>query len=152
MMKNLQKNNSVFDGPLDRRFFRMNTNALNGGIFKVAGTMVAVSLIHGGPAPHFFSRSLFNVVSYGFEAAAPLVEEVSDPETKLLIEAIVNATSTEELHDAVESASILMGLAGIIRVNPSLPDKESIAKELIQFLVIDRARSAYERYFISLYF
>ncbi|PIK51126.1 putative G2/M phase-specific E3 ubiquitin-protein ligase, partial [Apostichopus japonicus] len=120
--------------------------ALNGGLFKVAGTMVAVSLIHGGPAPHFFSRSLYNIVSYGFEAAAPLVEEVSDPETKLLIEAIVNATSTEELHDAVESASFLMGLAGIIRVTPSLPDKESIAKEHIQFLVIDRARSAYESF------
>ncbi|PIK43223.1 putative G2/M phase-specific E3 ubiquitin-protein ligase-like [Apostichopus japonicus] len=112
MMKNLQKNNSVFDGPLDRRFLRMNTNALNGGLFKVAGTMVAVSLIHGGLAPHFFWRSLFNIVSYGFEAAAPLVEEVRDPETKLLIEAIVNATSTEELNDAIESASFLMGLAG----------------------------------------
>ncbi|XP_071810893.1 G2/M phase-specific E3 ubiquitin-protein ligase-like [Apostichopus japonicus] len=146
MMKNLQKNNSVFDGPLDRRFLRMNTNALNGGLFKVAGTMVAVSLIHGGLAPHFFWRSLFNIVSYGFEAAAPLVEEVRDPETKLLIEAIVNATSTEELNDAIESASFLMGLAGNIRVNPSLPDKESIAKELIQFLVIDRARSAYESF------
>ncbi|PIK51156.1 putative G2/M phase-specific E3 ubiquitin-protein ligase-like [Apostichopus japonicus] len=155
MMKNLQKNNSVFDGPLDRRFLRMNTNdACNKLLLVWPSHWIIQScwyhggcvLIHGGPAPHFFSRSLFNIVSYGFEAAAPLVEEVSDPETKLLIEAIVNATSTEELNDAIESASFLMGLAGIIRVNPSLPDKESIAKELIQFLVIDRARSAYESF------
>ncbi|XP_071841181.1 G2/M phase-specific E3 ubiquitin-protein ligase-like [Apostichopus japonicus] len=89
----------------------LRLDTLNGGLFKVAGTMVAVSLIHGGPAPHFFSRSLYNIVSYGFEAAAPLVEEVSDPETKLLIEAFIGSIEDSQLDFKKLGKHFLEGLS-----------------------------------------
>lgn len=40
--------------------------------------MIAVSLVHGGPAPGFFSKTLFNCLVYGPENVKPTVEDVTD--------------------------------------------------------------------------
>ena len=37
-----------------------NTMALERGDFLAAGKLIGLSLIHGGPGPHFFSQSIAN--------------------------------------------------------------------------------------------
>ena len=40
--------------------------------------MVAISLVHGGPSPGFFSQTLFNCLAYGPENSQPILDDVSD--------------------------------------------------------------------------
>lgn len=40
--------------------------------------MVAISLVHGGPSPGFFSQTLFNCLAYGPENTQPILDDVSD--------------------------------------------------------------------------
>lgn len=40
--------------------------------------MLAISLVHGGPAPGFFSETLFNCLAYGPENTLPILDDVSD--------------------------------------------------------------------------
>lgn len=40
--------------------------------------MLAISLVHGGPSPGFFSKTLFNCLVYGPESTQPILDDVSD--------------------------------------------------------------------------
>lgn len=44
----------------------------------MAGRAIAVSLVHGGPAPQFFSPCLFTCLVEGPNAACPTLKDISD--------------------------------------------------------------------------
>lgn len=52
--------------------------------YFLAGKMIAVSIVHGGPAPHFLSKNLVNHIT-GNQSFSATVEDVQDEEiTKIL--------------------------------------------------------------------
>lgn len=53
--------------------------------------MIAVSLVHGGPSPGFFSKTLFNCLVYGPENVKPALEDVADVDVAQTIK-MVNKT------------------------------------------------------------
>lgn len=52
--------------------------ALKENLYYEAGKMLAISLVHGGPSPGFFSKTLFNCLVYGPENTQPILDDVSD--------------------------------------------------------------------------
>ena len=59
MLKKIQKNNSLLDGsPEFGQVVRHNTIALQEGLFLFMGKLFAMSIVHGGPSPTFFARSI----------------------------------------------------------------------------------------------
>lgn len=52
--------------------------AVREDLYFEAGEMIAVSLVHGGPSPGFFSKTLFNCLVYGPENVKPTLEDVAD--------------------------------------------------------------------------
>ena len=53
----LANNNTLFDGGFQRRILRHNLIQLEGSSYLLAGCIMALSLIYGGPPPHFFARA-----------------------------------------------------------------------------------------------
>lgn len=48
--------------------------------YFIAGRAVAVSLVHGGPAPGCFSKTLYDSLVQGPDMCRPGLEDVADPE------------------------------------------------------------------------
>lgn len=59
--------------------------ALKENLYYEAGKMLAISLVHGGPSPGFFSETLFNCLVYGPENTLPIFDDVSDFEVTQVI-------------------------------------------------------------------
>ncbi|XP_078023637.1 uncharacterized protein LOC117251931 isoform X2 [Epinephelus lanceolatus] len=57
LMKHL-KDRPIFDGPEGHRFLVYNANAVREDEYYLAEKMIAVSVVHGGPGPHFLSEDL----------------------------------------------------------------------------------------------
>ena len=53
----LARNNALFDGDSDRNVLRHDLIELERFIF-IAGCIIALSLVYGGPAPHFLARAV----------------------------------------------------------------------------------------------
>ena len=54
----LANNNALFDGGFQRRILRQNLIELEGSSYLLAGCIMALSLIYGGPPPHFLARAI----------------------------------------------------------------------------------------------
>lgn len=52
--------------------------ALRDDRYFLAGRAIAVSLVHGGPPPAFFSTTLFDCLVGGPHTAKPLLEDIAD--------------------------------------------------------------------------
>ena len=58
VLSELARNNALFDGDCDRRVLRHNLIELGSNSFLIAGRIMALSLVYGGPAPHFLARAV----------------------------------------------------------------------------------------------
>lgn len=58
--------------------------------------MIAVSLVHGGPSPGFFSKVLFDCLVYGPENVKPNLDDVADAGVAQTINKVNKATFTGE--------------------------------------------------------
>lgn len=54
--------------------------------------MLAISLVHGGPSPGFFSKTLFNCLVYGPENTQPILDDVSDFDVAQIIIRVSNGS------------------------------------------------------------
>ncbi|PIK43786.1 putative G2/M phase-specific E3 ubiquitin-protein ligase-like [Apostichopus japonicus] len=140
------QNSPIFEGSTERRSLSLNASALNQDLYKVAGTMIAVILVHGGPSVSFFSKTTYNVIAYGFSAAETDTEDIGDPEIKNQITAILKATSKEELENAISKAEVLIAMAGCFRQIKHLHDQIGLGRDLTRFYLVNRVRSAYESF------
>lgn len=63
--------------------------ALEENLYFEAGKMIAVSLVHGGPSPGFFSKTLFKCLVYGPENVKPALEDVADDDVAQTIKKVI---------------------------------------------------------------
>lgn len=68
-------------------------SALKDNLYYEAGKMIAVSLVHGGPSPSFFSKTLFDCLVYGTENVKPTIEDVADVTVLQTIEKVGCSTT-----------------------------------------------------------
>ncbi|XP_030580897.1 G2/M phase-specific E3 ubiquitin-protein ligase-like [Archocentrus centrarchus] len=78
LMKHL-KDRPIFDGPEGHRFLVYNANAVREDEYFLAGKMIAVSVVHGGPGPHFLSEDLVQYLA-GQPSVKPTVNLITDEE------------------------------------------------------------------------
>ena len=69
-MNSLNSQESLFEGPLDKRVLRHNTRALDKDVYKIVDKIIALSVVHGGPGPTFLADS---VINYIFKDGNPIV-------------------------------------------------------------------------------
>lgn len=62
--------------------------ALRDDEYFIAGRAIAVSLVHGGPAPRFLSPTLFTCLVQGPETVKPSLKDVADSDLKDKLEKV----------------------------------------------------------------
>ena len=82
LMGEIATNNSIFNGLEDCRVPAPNMAALQHNTYKHVGQMMAVSLIHGGPAPTFLAPSVVDYFVRGIKYVKASPEEVPIPTVK----------------------------------------------------------------------
>lgn len=65
----IQKAGNLLEGPSDRKVFRHNLVALNCKKYKILGTIVAFSVIYGGPLPSYLSPPIVHYLLYGHDGS-----------------------------------------------------------------------------------
>ena len=77
VLAEIANNNSLFDGDPQRRVLRHNVMELAGSSYLIVGRNIALSLIYGGPAPHFFTRAVAEYI-LGITPYTVTVEDIPD--------------------------------------------------------------------------
>ncbi len=76
LMGSIATNNTLFCGGDDCRVPTPNMMELAKNTYQHVGEMLAVSLIHGGPAPSFFAPSVVSYIVHGMKSVKASVDEV----------------------------------------------------------------------------
>ncbi|KAF5925798.1 hypothetical protein HPG69_002249 [Diceros bicornis minor] len=144
LMQRLE-NSPLFEGSLSKNL-SLNSQALKENLYYEAGKMLAISLVHGGPSPGFFSKTLFNCLVYGPENTQPILDDVSDFDVAQIIIRINAATCTADLNSIVNECYNYLELTGCLRIITSLSDKYMLAKDLLVCHVIKRVQAPFESF------
>uniref|UniRef100_A0AAY5L189 HECT domain-containing protein n=3 Tax=Esox lucius TaxID=8010 RepID=A0AAY5L189_ESOLU len=139
LMKHL-KDQPIFDGPEGHRFLVYNANAVREDENYLAGKMIAVSVVHGGPGPHFLSEDLVHYLAGqpSFKATNNLI---TDEEIGKALQEIENAASLDALRECIMRHSTMLQTAGCLRHVATVDEKKEIVSDYLQWYIIDRNSS-----------
>nr|XP_045378623.1 G2/M phase-specific E3 ubiquitin-protein ligase isoform X4 [Camelus bactrianus] len=144
LMQQLE-NSPLFEGSLSKNL-SLNSQALKENLYYEAGKMLAISLVHGGPSPGFFSKTLFNCLVYGPENTQPILDDVSDFDVAQIIIRINTATNVADLNSLVNECYNYLELIGCLRLITSISDKYMLAKDILVYHVIKRVQAPFESF------
>ncbi|XP_055989585.1 G2/M phase-specific E3 ubiquitin-protein ligase isoform X1 [Sorex fumeus] len=144
LMQHLE-NSPLFEGSLAKNL-SLNSKALKENLYYEAGKMLAISLVHGGPSPGFFSNTLFNCLAYGPEKTRPILDDVSDFDVAQIIIRINTATNLADLNSIMNDCCNYLELIGCLRLITSLSDKYMLAKDILVYHVIKRVQEPFESF------
>ncbi|XP_077863811.1 LOW QUALITY PROTEIN: G2/M phase-specific E3 ubiquitin-protein ligase-like [Saccoglossus kowalevskii] len=136
----------IFDGPEHSKVLSMHSFAMEDDWYYLAGRMIAVSLVHGGPGPVFFFRTLYNSLVHGLSKVKPSISDIGDYEIRDQLLSIMETDTEEKLCAELEKASSLITVSGAGHIIPNLKSKDKLIDIIVQFYVLVRTRSAYERF------
>ncbi|XP_053450567.1 G2/M phase-specific E3 ubiquitin-protein ligase isoform X2 [Nycticebus coucang] len=139
------ENSPLFEGSLSKNL-SLNTQALKENLYYEAGKMFAVSLVHGGPSPGFFSKTLFNCLVYGPENTQPVLDDVSDFDVAQIIIRINTATNMTDLNSVINEFYNYLEFTGCVRLITTLNDKYMLVKDLLVYHVIKRVQAPFESF------
>eukprot|EP00076_Gallus_gallus_P040969 XP_025006507.1 G2/M phase-specific E3 ubiquitin-protein ligase isoform X4 [Gallus gallus] len=139
------QNSSLFEGSSAKNL-SVDPQALKENLYFEAGKMIAVSLVHGGPSPGFFSKILFDCLVYGPENVKPNLDDVADAGVAQTIKKIKYSESLSSLQSTVRDCYDFLAAAGCLRPITSLRDKDMLVNDLLIHHVIKRIISPLESF------
>ncbi|NWZ18310.1 G2E3 ligase, partial [Asarcornis scutulata] len=144
LMGHLQ-NSSLFEGSSAKNL-SLDLQALKENLYFEAGKMIAVSLVHGGPSPGFFSKILFNCLVYGPENVKPNLDDVVDIDVAQTIKKIKYSSSLSSLQSTIHECYDFLAAAGCLRPITDFCDKNMLVNDLLTYHVIKRIISPLESF------
>ncbi|XP_010709942.1 G2/M phase-specific E3 ubiquitin-protein ligase isoform X2 [Meleagris gallopavo] len=139
------QNSSLFEGSSAKNL-SVDPQALKENLYFEAGKMIAVSLVHGGPSPGFFSKVLFDCLVYGPENVKPNLDDVTDAGVAQTIKKIKYSETLSSLQSTVRDCYDFLAAAGCLRPITALRDKDILVNDLLIHHVIKRIISPLESF------
>ncbi|KAL1488696.1 hypothetical protein ABEB36_014495 [Hypothenemus hampei] len=99
-------NSMMFEGSNESKNITLYNEHLESRNYYEAGRIIALSLIHGGPSPQFFSKTLFNFLVNGVRGTKPHINEIVNPEIRNELDKIANTRNLAELQSIVTNSAI----------------------------------------------
>ncbi|CAG9765750.1 unnamed protein product [Ceutorhynchus assimilis] len=118
-------NSNLFTGN-EMKHISLDSKALHEQYYYEAGRIISLSLVHGGTGPHFFSETLYSLVTYGIENTTLRCEDL-EPDIKEKVDLFQSETDLFKLRDMILSDSIFP-TAGCHFIE-KLDDKERILQD-----------------------
>ncbi|KAJ8289477.1 hypothetical protein GJAV_G00001740 [Gymnothorax javanicus] len=143
LMSHLQSR-PIFEGPPESRYLVYNSAAIREDEYFMAGKMIAVSIVHGGPGPHFLSRDLVTHI-VGQPSFCANVKDVTDDEIGRALHEIESADSLMSLQDQILKHSSMLQTAGCFRPVNNIEEKHTIVKDYLKWYIIGRNTGVIEK-------
>ncbi|XP_077060959.1 uncharacterized protein LOC143713375 [Siphateles boraxobius] len=144
LMEAIEKS-ALLAGPDGRKNLALDSVAFREDRYYLAGKAIAVSMVHGGPSPGFFSSTLYECVCNG--NVSPTIDDVNDLDLQAKIQKIAIAATMEELCQATECITEYLANAGCLRAIKCLRDKDQLVDDILMFQVVNRVHGPLERLF-----
>uniref|UniRef100_A0A8C5QY28 G2/M-phase specific E3 ubiquitin protein ligase n=1 Tax=Leptobrachium leishanense TaxID=445787 RepID=A0A8C5QY28_9ANUR len=135
----------VFEGS-ELKNLSMNPDALADNLYYEAGRMVALSLVHGGPAPGFFSNTLFYCLIHDPQYVRPVLDDVADLDVSQAIQMIQSCNRIQMLKSAVNKYFDYLQNTGSLRLVTSVSDKVLLVKDMLAYHVVRRVQQPLESF------
>lgn len=135
-------------GPENSRFLSYNVKSLEDNDYFVAGLMIAMSLVHGGLAPHFLSPVMFEALLSDQPLTVPL-QDVYDHELKSSLESLHDSDTVEKAKRCTVEGylSTVLDLAGTLAMPiETLGDVKKMVAATSQWFVLGRCKPALESF------
>ncbi|XP_045913676.1 G2/M phase-specific E3 ubiquitin-protein ligase-like isoform X2 [Micropterus dolomieu] len=134
----------MFEGPDGHLNLALSSSAVREDRYFIPGRAIAVSLVHGGPPPCFFSGTLFACIAEEPDACRPVLEDIADLELHRKLKDVSEAKTLEELRQLTEPLTDYLATAGCLRHLTSLVDKDKLLEDVLMFQVVPRVRGPLE--------
>ncbi|XP_063295486.1 G2/M phase-specific E3 ubiquitin-protein ligase [Pelobates fuscus] len=148
LLKSLE-NSILFEGS-ERKNLSMHPDAQRDNLYFEAGRMIAVALVHGGPAPGFFSRTLFYCLIYEPQHVQPILDDVVDPDVLQAIRTIQSCHKRNSLQSAVNQYFEYLQNTGSLRLVHAVSDKVLLVNDILAYHVIRRVQQQLESFKLGL--
>ena len=148
LLNEIQKG-SLFEGNSnnsDIKSLTCYTSSLNNGDYRLAGKIIAMSIVHGGSSPGFFSPVLFNALAYGPENTSVVLDDVTDQRLHGDLVALKDSTNDESVQKCLYNLEAITDLAGINTIIRKDDDKLRIIKDVAKWYTLGRTRPAIEEF------
>eukprot|EP00794_Sanderia_malayensis_P017175 gene17175-18904_t len=144
LLNELQKG-SLFEGKcISSQNITCYTTSLNNGDYRLAGKIMAMSIVHGGPAPGFFSPVLFNALAYGPENISVGLDDVADQKMYGDLVALKDSENKESIEQCLDNLETITNLAGINTIVRKADDKLRVINDVAKWYVLGKTRPAFE--------
>ncbi|KAL7861775.1 hypothetical protein SRHO_G00132160 [Serrasalmus rhombeus] len=145
LLQSLQ-NSSIFEGPDGTKNLALNSQALRDDLYYETGSLLALSLVHGGPPVAFFSPALYHTLFHYPPDYKLTVEDLGDVILTNKVKMIAESLSLSELKKAVRAASEYLHVAGCLRRINKLADKSMLLEDILNFYLIIRMQLPLQRF------
>lgn len=134
-------------GPVNSKFLSYNAQHLEENNYYIAGLLIAMSLVHGGPPPHFFSPIMFEALINDQPLSVPL-QYVYDQELQSSLEVLRDTDTVVKARGAmVGNLATVMDLAGTLAMPIyTLSDVSKIIDSTAHWFVLGRCKPALESF------
>ena len=141
-------NSLLFCGLENHKFLSFQSRCLEDDDYFVAGTITAMSVVHGGPAPQFLSPSMFDALVNDMSKVVVSVQDVYDAELQSSLQALLNSTTLEEALRLMNEGNLptILDLAGTLQPVRKLDDIATIVASTTHWFVLGRAQPALESF------
>ncbi|KAK7153100.1 hypothetical protein R3I93_011108 [Phoxinus phoxinus] len=136
----------IFEGPDGVKNLALNSKALRDDLYFEVGSLLALSLIHGGPPVGFFSPALYHSLFNYPTNYRPTLQDLGDTAFAHKIRQIAEANSKKELRHAMQSASQYLEAAGCWRKISKLSEKDMLVEDVLNFYLIIRLQLPLQRF------
>ncbi|XP_028667124.1 G2/M phase-specific E3 ubiquitin-protein ligase-like [Erpetoichthys calabaricus] len=144
-LKYLKDYSGMFEGASGSKLLSCNSAALKENCYFFAGQLIAMSVVHGGQSPCFFSPILYKSLAKGPENTEAEVEDILDIDIRNQLIEIKTATSDTQLQVAISRASCILSLSGCFK-KITLENKGAVTKDVAHWYVLQRTRTPFERF------
>nr|DBA14090.1 TPA: hypothetical protein GDO54_005105 [Pyxicephalus adspersus] len=139
------ENSDLFEGSA-RKNLSLNLNALQDNLYYEAGRMLAVALVHGGPAPGFLSQTLFSCLILDSHHVQPVLDDVADSNVLEAILTIQSCQRINKLKEATVRYFDYLQKTGTLHLVLNVSDKAILVKNMLSYHVIRRVQEPLESF------
>lgn len=135
-------------GPENQKVLSFDVKRLEENDYFVAGRIVAMSLVHGGPSPHFLSPLMYQALTTNIPLNVQ-IDDVYDEELKSSLKALSDATTVNEAKRCAfeGTLSTVLDLAGTLAMPMNtLDDVQKVVLSTAQWFVLGRCKPALESF------
>nr|XP_018913531.1 PREDICTED: G2/M phase-specific E3 ubiquitin-protein ligase-like [Bemisia tabaci] len=128
---------TLLEGSEFCKTLKFASRSLHNGEYKRMGQIIALSLLHGGPAPSFFCPVIFELIIYG-EAKSPLdVSHIHNERVEHELGEVMRATNLKQINEKMAESS-LFETAGTATQLQTAEERDTVVQDVLRFHCIDR--------------